>query len=153
MSNEINTETQSTKRKPIISILLLVVGLAALTVGSFNIINNQAANQLIVSIGEQTVAQGITDENRPYVEKTVTVIDSAIAARTGDVAGIKAQINDGLTAIMAEDTAGCATVVIAGVISYVNSAYSPTATEQTNIENLQKVSNSIKKALNQSVKE
>lgn len=148
---EETTEHVTVKKasKPVIWITILL-GFAAIIVGSLGIIKDDATNDALVDMGVSMSVSNILVEYpdaAPTMLKVSQAIDAAIAARNGNtsdlIAGLKAELNK----ITDENTATSATVVITRILAMVNDAHEKTQTEEACINKLQVINEAIKIAL------
>lgn len=130
--------------------LAILIGLAAIIVGSLDIIKDDATNSALVDMGVSMSVSNILVEYpdaAPTMLKVSQAIDAAIAARNGNTSDLITGLKSELNKITDESTATSATVVITRILAMVNDAHEKTQTEEACIKKLQVINESIKIAL------
>lgn len=130
--------------------LAILIGFAAIIVGSLDIIKDDATNSALVDMGVSMSVSNILVEYpdaAPTMLKVSQAIDAAIAARNGNTSDLITGLKSELNKITDESTATSATVVITRILSMVNDAHEKTQTEDACIKKLQVINESIKIAL------
>ena len=136
--NKDNT-TQVKKASKTTTWLAIIIGFAAILVGSLGVIKDDATNSALVDMGVSMSVSNILVEYpdaAPTMLKVSQAIDAAIAARNGNtsdlITGLKAELNK----ITDESTATSATVVVTRILAMVNDAHEKTQTEEACIKKL-----------------
>lgn len=130
--------------------LAILIGFAAIIVGSLDIIKDDATNSALVDMGVSMSVSNILVEYpdaAPTMLKVSQAIDAAIAARNGNTSDLITGLKSELNKITDESTATSATVVITRILAMVNDAHEKTQTEEACIKKLQLINESIKIAL------
>lgn len=130
--------------------LAILIGFAAIIVGSLDIIKDDATNSALVDMGVSMSVSNILVEypdTAPTMLKVSQAIDAAIAARNGNTSDLITGLKSELNKITDESTATSATVVITRILAMVNDAHEKTQTEDACIKKLQVINESIKIAL------
>lgn len=130
--------------------LAIIIGFAAIIVGSLDIIKDDATNSALVDMGVSMSVSNILVEYpdaAPTMLKVSQAIDAAIAARNGNTSDLITGLKSELNKITDESTATSATVVITRILAMVNDAHEKTQTEEACIKKLQVINESIKIAL------
>lgn len=130
--------------------LAILIGLAAIIVGSLDIIKDDATNSALVDMGVSMSVSNILVEYpdaAPTMLKVSQAIDAAIEARNGNTSDLITGLKSELNKITDESTATSATVVITRILAMVNDAHEKTQTEEACIKKLQVINESIKIAL------
>lgn len=130
--------------------LAILIGFAAIIVGSLDIIKDDATNSALVDMGVSMSVSNILVEYpdaAPTMLKVSQAIDAAIAARNGNTSDLITGLKSELNKITDESTATSATVVITRILAMVNDAHEKTQTEEACIKKLQVINESIKIAL------
>lgn len=130
--------------------LAILIGFAAIIVGSLDIIKDDATNSALVDMGVSMSVSNILVEYpdaAPTMMKVSQAIDAAIAARNGNTSDLITGLKSELNKITDESTATSATVVITRILAMVNDAHEKTQTEDACIKKLQVINESIKIAL------
>ena len=130
--------------------LAILIGFAAIIVGSLDIIKDDATNSALVDMGVSMSVSNILVEYpdaAPTMLKVSQAIDAAIAARNGNTSDLITGLKSELNKITDESTATSATVVITRILAMVNDAHEKTQTEDACIKKLQVINESIKIAL------
>ena len=130
--------------------LAILIGFAAIIVGSLDIIKDDATNSALVDMGVSMSVSNILVEYpdaAPTMLKVSQAIDAAIEARNGNTSDLITGLKSELNKITDESTATSATVVITRILAMVNDAHEKTQTEEACIKKLQVINESIKIAL------
>ena len=152
MTQELNNHsTPATKKSnKTTTWLAILIGFAAIIVGSLDIIKDDATNSALVDMGVSMSVSNILVEYpdaAPTMLKVSQAIDAAIAARNGNTSDLITGLKSELNKITDESTATSATVVITRILAMVNDAHEKTQTEEACIKKLQVINESIKIAL------
>lgn len=152
MTQELNNHsTPDTKKSnKTTTWLAILIGFAAIIVGSLDIIKDDATNSALVDMGVSMSVSNILVEYpdaAPTMLKVSQAIDAAIAARNGNTSDLITGLKSELNKITDESTATSATVVITRILAMVNDAHEKTQTEEACIKKLQVINESIKIAL------
>jgi hypothetical protein len=130
--------------------LAILIGFAAIIIGSLDIIKDDATNSALVDMGVSMSVSNILVEYpdaAPTMLKVSQAIDAVIAARNGNTSDLITGLKSELNKITDESTATSATVVITRILAMVNDAHEKTQTEEACIKKLQVINESIKIAL------
>jgi hypothetical protein len=144
------TEVTTKKASKTTTWLAIIIGFAAIIVGSLDIIKDDATNSALVDMGVSMSVSNILVEYpdaAPTMLKVSQAIDAAIAARNGNTSDLITGLKSELNKITDESTATSATVVITRILAMVNDAHEKTQTEEACIKKLQVINESIKIAL------
>lgn len=144
------TEVTTKKASKTTTWLAILIGFAAIIVGSLDIIKDDATNSALVDMGVSMSVSNILVEYpdaAPTMLKVSQAIDAAIAARNGNTSDLITGLKSELNKITDESTATSATVVITRILAMVNDAHEKTQTEEACIKKLQVINESIKIAL------
>lgn len=144
------TEVTTKKASKTTTWLAILLGFAAIIVGSLDIIKDDATNSALVDMGVSMSVSNILVEYpdaAPTMLKVSQAIDAAIAARNGNTSDLVTGLKSELNKITDESTATSATVVITRILAMVNDAHEKTQTEEACIKKLQVINESIKIAL------
>ena len=147
--NKDNT-TQVKKASKTTTWLAIIIGFAAILVGSLGVIKDDATNSALVDMGVSMSVSNILVEYpdaAPTMLKVSQAIDAAIAARNGNTSNLITGLKSELNKITDESTATSATVVVTRILAMVNDAHEKTQTEEACIKKLQVINESIKIAL------
>lgn len=150
MDNQKDNTTQVKKASKATTWIAILIGVAAIIIGSLGIIKDDSTNSALVDMGVSMSVSNILVEYpdaAPTMLKVSQAIDAAIEARNGNtndlITGLKSELNK----ITDESTATSATVVITRILAMVNDAHEKTQTEEACINKLQVINESIKIAL------
>lgn len=148
---EEKTEHVTTKKaNKTITWFAIIIGFAAILIGSLGIIKDDATNSALVDMGVSMSVSNILVEYpdaAPIMLKVSQAIDAAIEARNGNTSDLITGLKSELNKITDESTATSATVVITRILAMVNDAYEKTQTEEACIKKLQVINEAIKVAL------
>ena len=144
------TQTTAKKASKTTTWLAIIIGFAAIIVGSLGVIKDDDTNSALVDMGVSMSVSNILVEYpdaAPTMLKVSQAIDAAIAARNGNTSDLITGLKSELNKITDEGTATSATVVITRILAMVNDAHEKTQTEEACIKKLQVINESIKIAL------
>lgn len=150
MNNQTENSTTIKKSNKTTTWIAILIGLAAIIVGSLGVIKDDATNSALVDMGVSMSVSNILVEYpdaAPTMLKVSQAIDAAIAARNGNTSDLITGLKSELNKITDESTATSATVVITRILAMVNDAHEKTQTEEACIKKLQVINESIKIAL------
>lgn len=150
MDNQKDNTTQVKKASKTTTWIAILIGLAAIIVGSLGVIKDDATNSALVDMGVSMSVSNILVEYpdaAPTMLKVSQAIDAAIEARNGNTSDLITGLKSELNKITDESTATSATVVITRILAMVNDAHEKTQTEEACIKKLQVINESIKIAL------